>query len=727
MKNTKKLLSLMLVVAMVFSLGMTAFAEEAPTTTEPTDTSMEDTFVILHTNDIHGAVETYAYVAALKADYEAKGAEVVVMDAGDYLQGTIYVNESMGEEAMRLMNAVGYGYSALGNHELDYGYENISTVLASATYRTLAAGVTYEGEAAFDEYTYFSTTNGVKIGLFGLATPETMTKAHPDKIKGLYFPAGDELVAAAEEQVTMLEAEGCDVIIALGHLGVDPASAPNRSTDVLAGVDGIDLFIDGHSHTVIDGMANDYETNGAVLVSTGSSGDNVGVVMIDAEGMITTELVEIGDESVSDEAVAAMTAELMAGVDAEFEKVFATTEVLLNGERDPGLRTMPTNLGSLIADAMVWAAEESGNPVDAAITNGGGIRATIEAGEVTMKDINTVLPFGNALTTKVVTGAELLEAIEAATQTTPAAIGAFPQMSGIVMTLDTTVPYENGEMYPDSTYYAPAMPGARVTITMVGDKEFSLDGTYTVATNDFLSAGGDTYGAFARGESFNTSIPLDLAVIDYVEQVLEGVITAEMYGEANDEMTIVTLQDSFSDIALDGWYYNAVAYSYDAELVMGMGDGTFGVDGQMTVAQYLTVLYRMYEVYGVEMDMSYETTGDNWMEAAQNMFDNEMTDEELMMPISREMMAYYGAMFMQEVATATEQTIAMDADRADMVFTDAADIDEMYKESVMMFYQYGGINGYEDGSFGPEKSLTRAEVSQVFYNMLEMVEFETAA
>ena len=158
---------------------------------------------------------------------------------------------------------------------------------------------------------------------------------------------------------------------------------------------------------------------------------------------------------------------------------------------------METNLGDFACDAILWAAQQAmGDQVVAAVTNGGGIRASIKAGDISMNDMKTVFPFGNEVATLTVKGSELLEALEAATCTTPDAIGAFPQVAGIEFTVDTSVPYENGEMYPDSTYYAPAKPGARVTIQTVGGEPFDAEKLYTIATNDFTAAGGDTYYAF---------------------------------------------------------------------------------------------------------------------------------------------------------------------------------------------------------------------------------------
>ncbi|MBO7422262.1 MAG: 5'-nucleotidase C-terminal domain-containing protein, partial [Oscillospiraceae bacterium] len=230
-------------------------------------------------------------------------------------------------------------------------------------------------------------------------------------------------------------------------------------------------------------------------------------------------------------------------VDTEYGTPFAKSEVFLNGERDPGNRTEQTNLGTLITDAMVWSVVVNGGvekyydaPV-VGITNGGGIRASIEIGEVAKKDINTVLPFGNTVYVVYVTGAEMLEALEASTFCTPEAIGGFPQTCGIEWTLDTTVEYDQGDVYmldgKETSYYAPASI-KRVSIQSVNGEPFDAEATYAVVTNNFCAAGGDTYNVFNRayvqGFGFDTGIPMDEALMDYVAEVLGDVI-GDTYAE----------------------------------------------------------------------------------------------------------------------------------------------------------------------------------------------------
>jgi len=536
----KKILSLVLALAMMLCAFAPAMAEGA----------LEGKLVILHTNDIHGRAVAdaesfgYARIAMLKKNLQAQGAEVILMDAGDFSQGTPLVNLGYGKNAVEFMNAAGYDIATLGNHEFDWGSDNMEQNMANAKFAVVCANLTRaaDGTLVFPANKIYETAIG-KVGVFGLDTPETMTKTHPDKVKGISFAQGEELFAVAQAQVAELEAAGCDLIVCLGHLGEDDESTGNRSIDLLEKVTGIDLFIDGHSHTTIDGGVMNGET---LRTSTGNYAEAIGYVV--AEKVTEEEVTSIalnaglwtiaendeaalalGNGLAIDEEVAAIVNTLNDAVEAELSATFAKTEVFLDGNRAPGVRTQETNLGDFAADSILWAAKQAlgEDKVDAALTNGGGIRASIEIGDVTMKDMKTVFPFGNEVATLTITGAELLEALEAATFSTPDAIGAFPQVAGIEFTIDTTVPYENGEQYANSTYYAPAKPGSRVTIATVGGEAWAADAEYVIATNDFTAAGGDTYGVFAypfTQTGYKTGVALEDALVNYTQTVLEGVI-----------------------------------------------------------------------------------------------------------------------------------------------------------------------------------------------------------
>ena len=551
MKN-RKFLALFLALAMVLALAVPAFAEDAVIAPAPT---MAGKTVILHSNDVHGAVIGYAYMAALKAQYEAQGAEVILVDAGDYSQGTTYVSSTKGADAVAMMNAAGYDVVTLGNHEFDYGYAQLVENMKQAKFKVLCADVfDANGKTIFDGNTTYTTKSGVKLGFFGMETPETQTKANPALIKGLKFATDEAFYAAAKTQVAALK--DADLVICLAHLGVDAESKPYRSYDLYSKVEGIDFIIDGHSHTVMT-----KGENGEPIQSTGTAFANVGLIVIDdaTRKIEKNELLPVyhteknaegKDVSVpnyeGDAKVAAAAQAIIDRVMAEYGAVFAKSEVELNGAKAPnGNRDSETNNGDLIADAMVWQVMQNreGLTVDAdhvvAITNGGGIRAAIKAGDITKNDINTVLPFGNTISLVYISGAKLLEALEASTYCTPNAVGAFPQVSGLKFTVDTGKSYDaNAETYPGSTYYGPKTIN-RVTIESVNGKEFKADDTYAVITNNFCAGGGDTYYAFASAETIiDTGIPMDVAVMDYITNQLKGVV-GETYAKPQGRITVV--------------------------------------------------------------------------------------------------------------------------------------------------------------------------------------------
>ena len=585
----KKVLSLLLAVVMTFSLAVTANAAEE------TAQDLDGDIVILHTNDVHGAISGYAKVAALKDAYEARGAYVLLMDAGDFIQGDPTVSTSEGATAVELMNLAGYDVASMGNHEFDYGYQNLKDLEADADFTIVDANVLYNGQVAFEDNVVFTAPDGTKIGVFGLDTPETATKAHPAKIQGVTFLAGEDLYDCAQDQVDALEAEGCEYIICLGHLGIDEESVGNRSIDLLEEVEGIDVFIDGHSHSTLEDVKAAAGGTGKVgdtlVTSTGTNLESVGVVTIDADGTITTATTPVADLTAEDADVAARAAAIQKEIDDEYGTVFAKTEVALNGEREPGNRTEETNLGDLICDALVWGAEREGTEVDAAVTNGGGIRASIAAGDITKKDINTVLPFGNTLSIVQVTGAELLEALEASTYCTPTSIGGFPQVSGIEFTVDTTKAYDQGELYPGSTYYGPKSI-QRVTIETVGGEPFDANATYTIATNDFMAAGGDTYYAFAAASvNYDLGLSMDEVVMDYITDELKGTVTEEAYGQPAGRIT-VDQGLAFTDVAATSPYYAGIEWAVDEGITNGTTATTFSPYQDCTRAQIITYLWR---------------------------------------------------------------------------------------------------------------------------------------
>ena len=698
----RKFLCVLLAMAMVLSLTVTGFAiEDTATTREPEVMTEEATMagktVILHTNDVHGAIAGYAYITALKADYEAKGAEVILVDAGDYSQGTSYVSVTKGLDAIEMMNAAGYDVVTLGNHEFDYGYTQLKDNMTKAKFKVLCADVfNADGTPIFDANYTYTTKSGVKVGFFGMETPETQTKANPTKIKGLTFATNDAFTKAAADQVEALK--DADVVICLAHLGVDGESKPYRSTDLYAAVKGIDFIIDGHSHTVMT-----KGENGEPIQSTGTAFANIGVIVIDdaTKKIESNSLFEIKEDTAKDATVAAAAQKIIDRIDKEYGAVFAKSEVVLNGAKAPnGNRDSETNNGDLITDAMVWKIlqDKESLTVDAdhvvAVTNGGGIRKAINPGDVTKKSINEVLPFGNTVVTIYITGAELLEALEASTYCTPDAIGGFPQVSGINYTISTAVAYDaNAETYPASTYYGPKSIN-RVTINSINGKEFKADDTYAVITNDFCGGGGDTYYAFAAATAkFDTGIPLDEVVMEYITAELKGVI-GKQYAEPQGRI----LMNPFKDVKTSAWYGSYVIDLYNDGIINGTSATTYAPNDTLTWAAALKLLL----VSHGDLKAA-DATGADWSKntiAKAAELGLVAADLDGAKAISRLEFCQVAAKLNKLAESKTESK-----------FTDCTD------GYVMALVDAKVISGMTETTFEPAASLTRAQIAKIIYQL----------
>ncbi len=505
---------------------------------------------IIHTNDTHGHdVEvkatdsaegnfSMAAVAALKADWEAQGYEVLLVDAGDATQGMPLVDTLSGAPAIEFMNACGYDLMAVGNHEFDWGIDALEANRKAAKFPMLSANVLTKdaNERYFDANKVVELADGTKVGFFGLTTPATLTTTKPQSVSNLTFLSEEDLYACAQEQVDELRGKGCELVVCTSHLGNNEAGHSN-SRDVLANVTGIDLFIDGHDHEEVED-----EVDGTLLVETGCYLRNIGVVVID-EGAPANEPVAYGAYDGIDVSVQAIIDTQNERVENELNVELGSTAFLLDGQREPGVRTQETNLADFYTDAFKWAAEqESGKKFDGAVISGGAIRDSIQEGSISLKTLKTVSPFSNNVVVLDVTGAQLLEALEAACQGLPEeAMGAFPQVSGIAYTVDLSTPYEQGPLYPDSTYASPAAPGTRVSIAEVGGQPFDVEATYSIVTSDFLAAGGDTYHAFKDASEAKQPTVLGFDYEALASYLVEGCDHAvpDEYAEPQGRITVV--------------------------------------------------------------------------------------------------------------------------------------------------------------------------------------------
>ena len=486
MKVRNRILALFLVALMALSFAAPAYAA---------DQDLTGQIVILHTNDGHGRAAEGTYgisgVSALKKDFEARGASVLVLDAGDTLHGLPFATLDQGESVAKMMEMAGYAAMCPGNHDFNYGADYLMELAKTSGFKILSANLTDKttGQPAFEQYT-IAEAGTKKLGIFGLTTPQTAVQTNPKNVERITFEGP---IAAAEKMVKTLKAENVDYIIALGHIGVDESS-PVTSDEIIEAVDGIDVFIDGHSHTE---FPEGERVKNTLLVSAGEYYDNVGSVTIAGDGTVSARLiVKDGDEEAArDPEIDQLAAEIGEERAPLLNEVVASVAVNLDGERETN-RSRETNLGNLAADAIRWATG-----ADIAVTNGGGIRSSIPAGEVTKGQIINVFPFGNYVVTKNVTGQEIKEALEYSVKDAPALLGGFLQVSGVSFTYD-----QNKAV------------GGKVSDIQAGGEPLDLEKTYLLATNDFLAAGGDGYEMLKDCPEVNQFNALEEILISYLAE-----------------------------------------------------------------------------------------------------------------------------------------------------------------------------------------------------------------
>ena len=452
---------------------------------------------ILYTNDVHTYIDnkspkpTYAAIAALKKSIEDTGRDVLLVDAGDHIQGTAYGSMDDGATIIELMNEAGYDLATPGNHEFDYGMARAKAVLREADFPYVSCNWVdlRTGFNVLPSVKFFFV-GGRKIAFVGVTTPETFTKSTPAyfmndaQTKYIYDILGGEdgqkLYDAVQKAIDKAEFWGADTIIGLGHLGVDPSSSPWTSEEVIAHTHGFTAFIDGHSHTV---MANKQVTDASgkavTLTQTGSYFKNIGKMTVGADGTITTELIDTYEGL--DAAVAATASNWVSAVDDMLGEEIAVGDTKFyisdpaTGKRR--IRSGETNLGDFVADGIyTYFNEIEELHCDIAIMNGGGIRTDVEAGPWSFKTCKTVSPFGNVACLMSVTGQQIQDALEFGARFAGAEgkeNGGFLQVAGARYTIHTGTP--NTVQTDDKNVWTGSAATPRVSNVEIYDK---TTGTY---------------------------------------------------------------------------------------------------------------------------------------------------------------------------------------------------------------------------------------------------------
>lgn len=520
--------------------------------------------VILYTGDVHCGIDDdigYAGLAAYKALVEEKTDYVSLVDCGDAIQGAYIGTISKGEYPVDIMNELGYDLAVPGNHEFDYGMEQLSALLERAGAQYLACNIDYSGRgenalAALKPYElvdYGDTT----VAFLGVATPESVTKSTPSYFmeNGEYvysFTAGDEgalLYERVQHYVDECRDKGADYVVVLAHLGDLEELAPYTSVELIRNTRGIDALLDGHAHSVIPCRIEENIRGEAVLLgAAGTKLENIGQLVIRPGGVMSLGL--ISDYGSKDEDFTAFYEELSAEFEEDMNRVVATSDVSLSANSDEGTRLVrcrETTLGNLCADAYRWV---SGAQI--AVVNGGGIRADLPAGDILYADILALHPYGNTLCVAEVSGQEILDALEMASRDTEAVWaedgaavgenGGFLQVSGLRYTIDTTV--ASAVMLDENGMFQAVDGERRVkdveVMNEAGDYQpLEPEKEYTLASHNYMiREGGDGLGMFRDNELLISEGMADYQILlEYITEGLSGQL-AELYRETEGRICV---------------------------------------------------------------------------------------------------------------------------------------------------------------------------------------------
>ena len=468
--------------------------------------------VIFHTNDMHarmvvdddnGTIGLASMAAAVKA-VRSHFPSTLWLDAGDTLHGLPRINISKGDNAVALLNKACVDVTVPGNHDFNYGSDRLEELASKLDCMVLSANTVRKdkkGERLFDAYTILEMENGIRVGIFGLSTPETAFKTNPVNVTKVEFL---DPVKSAKEMVKKLRPD-CDVLVAVVHMGLDGSSV-FTSERIAREVKGIDVMIDGHSHTE---LPNGLVVGKTLIAQTGYHGKNLGCVTLKLQGnkiveknarLLNSEEVKVL-APIPDAAIEQLVANIDAHNKALFSEVIAKSDRELSGERAL-VRTQETEIGNLCADAFRWRTG-----ADIAVINGGGIRHNLPAGDFTRGDAVAIFPFGNTLRMAEIQGKAIREMLEHSVFSYPAAFGGFMHVSGITFSFD------------------PAKPvGQRVGDIFIGGKLLDEKRIYTMTSNDFVIAGGDDYSMLGNLHIVGEFDTCEEALADYLNTVgMDGI------------------------------------------------------------------------------------------------------------------------------------------------------------------------------------------------------------
>lgn len=586
--------------AVAIALTTSVVGIQSPATTEAATGDFELT--IMHTNDTHANLDKVANRVTLVKQIRAEKPNNLLLDGGDVFSGTLYFNEFKGQADLEFMNMMKYDAMTFGNHEYDLGgsedgHAALKAFVEGAKFPLLAANTDFSGDANMADLqneTYTADYNdgeiysgvikeidGEEVGIFGLTTEETASISSPGDI------TFSDYIEAAEEAVAAFEAEGVNKIVAVTHLGFDDSNEFDNDQLLAEAVEGIDVIVGGHTHKKLSEPF--YYTGNpepTVIVQANEYNKFLGQLDLtfDEDGVITSQtgkLHDVGAESIVPDAAAA---EALVKYSDKIKEVKnqstgATAEVFLNGGRNAGgVRAAETNLGNLITDGMLAAAKKIDADTVIALQNGGGIRASINVGDITVGEVLTTMPFGNSLAIMSLTGAELKTALEFSVRQFPEENGGFLHVAGLEVSFDPKKP-----------------AGSRVTEVFVknGDVRTALDPskTYKVATNTFTAKGGDGYEVFAT--AYNEGRVSEPGNIDFQMFIDHAKSLGKVKPMLENRINPAT---PLTDLKKDRWSYTYITDVYHRGIMNGTSETKFTPQTDLTRWEAATIISRMMKL-----------------------------------------------------------------------------------------------------------------------------------
>ena len=653
----KKLIALLLAVCMVLGLMTTVFAAD----------EKSNDIVILHTDDAHCGVNDnlgYAGVAAYKAKMEKTHNYVALVDCGDAIQGESIGTLSAGAYLVDIMNEVGYDFAAFGNHEFDYKLPQLAKLTKQAKYQYLACNFKYIGKGTSDlNYKPYEivTYGDKKVAFIGIVTPESFTKSTPAYFQdesGNYIysfsedETGTALYETVQKTVDEARAAGADYVIAMGHLGNEGITDRWTSKAVIANTTGIDAVLDGHDHVAgVQKVANK-DGKQIVLTEPGTKFENLGKLTIKTDGTITAELISPKEFTEKDAGITAYITKLTDTFKEYVSKVVAKSSITLPDKDENGNRLV-RNHETALGDLCADAFRVMMD-ADIGIMNGGGIRKPIKAGDITLDNILSVFPWGNLPCKMEVTGQTVLDMLEMGAINYPEESGGFLSVSGLKYTIMAGVP--SSIELTDKGEFSKVAGKYRVTNVQVLNKK--TNEYEPLDLNKTYTLGGIDYTILYCGDGFtmfNDSKVLKAGDASYTDaQMVVDYIENKLGGTIGEEYAKPQGRISVNtDIKGSDWFYEAADYVLSNGLMTGTSNTTFTPNGALTRGMLVTVLYRMAGSPKVEGKVSEK-------------------------------------------------------------FSDCTD-GSWYADAVLWASANKVVDGYEDGTFKPTKSITRQEMAKVLY------------